>query len=133
MTNHPTTPSSELVVEAATEAIRQSGALDWVHSQPRGTAWCIAENAVIAGYAAGFCAGADQELDACCADILQILAGIFEDKVEDWNHFVQLLRDGRRPPPQERALDALLEERANFDNVANFELIKSVLERLLDD
>jgi hypothetical protein len=77
--------------------------------------------------------GSDQELEACCADILQILAGIFEDKVEDWNHFVQLLRDGRRPPPQERALDALLEERANFGNVANFELIKSVLERLLDD
>ena len=76
---------------------------------------------------------ADQELEACCADILQILAGIFEDKVEDWNHFVQLLRDGRRPPPQERALDALLEERANFASIANFELIKSVLERLLDD
>lgn len=77
--------------------------------------------------------GADQELDACCADILQILAGIYEDKVEDWNRFVELLRDGRRPTVNEQALDALLEEQGNFGNIANFQLIKGVLEKLIDD
>ena len=56
-------------------------------------------------------AGADQELEACCKDIIEIIAGVFADQViDDWDQFVELLRDGRRPQPpslKEQAFDAL--------------------------
>ena len=55
--------------------------------------------------------GADQELEACCKDIIEIIAGVFADQViDDWDQFVELLRDGRRPQPpslKEQAFDAL--------------------------
>ena len=55
--------------------------------------------------------GADQELEACCKDIIEIIAGVFADRViDDWDQFVELLRDGRRPQPpslKEQAFDAL--------------------------
>ena len=55
--------------------------------------------------------GANQELDACCKDIFEIIAGVYADRViDDWDQFVELLRDGRRPQPpslKEQAFDAL--------------------------
>ena len=55
--------------------------------------------------------GADQELEACCKDIIEIIAGVFADRViDDWDQFVELLRDGRRPNPpslKEQALEQL--------------------------
>ena len=60
---------------------------------------------------AAYRAGADQELEACCKDIIEIIAGVFADRViDDWDQFVELLRDGRRPQPpslKEQAFDAL--------------------------
>ena len=60
---------------------------------------------------AAYRAGADAELEACCKDIIAIIAGVFADRViNDWDQFVELLRDGRRPQPpslKEQAIDAL--------------------------
>ncbi len=77
--------------------------------------------------------GADQELEACCADILEILAGIFADRViDDWEHFVELLREGRRPSLKEQALDALesLQRLTTDPNI--LEPLRRALEQLDD-
>ena len=98
MTDHPITPPPELVEKwvQATESSDCIGAFPTNFEKRICTA------------AARW--GADMELEACCADLLEIAAGIFEDRVEDWPEFVALLRDGRRPKPpslKEQALAAL--------------------------
>ena len=88
---HPITPPPELIEE-------------WWGDKPSGTS--IAR---LATQSAQW--GADQELEACCKDIIEIIAGVFADQViNDWDQFVELLRDGRRPQPpslKEQAFDAL--------------------------
>ena len=70
------------------------------------------------------CWGADQELEACCADV-QMGLGPNE---ADW------LRSVRRPKPlslKKVALEALDEEHADMC-IQNYKLIRSVLESLPD-
>jgi hypothetical protein len=114
---HPITPPPELVEQ-------------WYDA-------CILEGAItydehrFAAFAAQW--GADQELGACCADILEILAGIFADRViDDWEHFVELLREGRRPSLKEQALDALesLQRLTTDPNI--IEPLRRALEQLDD-
>ena len=85
---HPITPPPELVMQWIMEATEPS----YVPTQA--ARW-----------------GADQELEACCKDIIEIITGVFADRViDDWDQFVELLRDGRRPQPpslKEQAFDAL--------------------------
>jgi hypothetical protein len=81
---HPITPPPELIAKWIMEATEPS----YVPTQA--ARW-----------------GADQELDACCKDIFEIIAGIYAGRViEDWSEFISLLRDGRRPTEAMRALDA---------------------------
>ena len=86
-------------------------------------------------------AGADQELEACCKDIIEIIAGVFADRViDDWDQFVELLRDGRRPKPpslKEQALATLPEHPENMASYlslspGNVALIRRALEALDD-
>ena len=96
MTNqHPITPPPELVGQWRNQAPEGRG------SQTR-EMWIATQSARW---------GADQELEACCKDIIEIIAGVFADRViDDWDQFVELLRDGRRPQPpslKEQAFDAL--------------------------
>ena len=95
MTN-PITPPDELVDQWHVEAVK-GFRTNGVYAQD------------IATQAARW--GADQELEACCKDIIEIIAGVFADRViDDWDQFVELLRDGRRPQPpslKEQAFDAL--------------------------
>ena len=95
MTKHPITPPPELV-EQWFEASVLEGRITY-------------DEYNFANLAARW--GADQELEACCKDIIEIIAGVFADRViDDWDQFVELLRDGRRPQPpslKEQAFDAL--------------------------
>ena len=77
--------------------------------------------------------GADHELEACCIHILQILAGIYEDKVEDWKRFVELLKDERRPSLNKQAIDALeISLRNGYINAKDGETIRRALKSLPD-
>ena len=86
-------------------------------------------------------AGADQELEACCKDIIEIIAGVFADRViDDWDQFVELLRDGRRPQPpslKEQAYDALdtyiYGEPDPKDKERTYNTIRQALEALPND
>ena len=85
--------------------------------------------------------GADQELEACCKDIIEIIAGVFADRViDDWDQFVELLRDGRRPQPpslKEQAYDALdtyiYGEPDPKDKERTYNTIRQALEALPND
>jgi hypothetical protein len=115
---HPITPPPELVQQWAREIYDKTscGYERDEHIATRAAQW-----------------GADQELEACCADILEILAGIFADRViDDWEHFVELLREGRRPSLKEQALDALesLQRLTTDPNI--LEPLRRALEQLDD-
>ena len=94
MTDHPITPPPELVRQWAQVNGEKDLERFWAHIATQAARW-----------------GADQELEACCKDIIEIIAGVFADRViDDWDQFVELLRDGRRPQPpslKEQAFDAL--------------------------
>ena len=78
--------------------------------------------------------GADQELDACCNDILEIIAGIYADTViDDWKHFVELLRDGRRPSAATLALYAFDRLQAGNGTDEDWQLVRRHMERTCDD
>ena len=107
--NHPITPPPELVQQWL-------NAPRYAKSPKDGTfvvqkCHSLSESEVIALVENAARWGADQELDACCKDIIEIIAGVFADRViYDWDQFVELLRDGRRPQPlslKEQAFDAL--------------------------
>ena len=105
MTDHPITPPPELFSEWFANSLKK---LDrTVSRDDTGTTGLIAGEVAI--QAARW--GADQELEACCKDIIEIIAGVFADRViDDWDQFVELVRDGRRPQPpslKEQAFDAL--------------------------
>ena len=115
---HPIAPPPELVRAWNQEATG-------THFEPYGYSEFIAARAAQWG--------ADQELEACCADILEILAGIFADRViDDWEHFVELLREVRRPSLKEQALDALesLQRLTTDPNI--LEPLRRALEQLDD-
>ena len=80
--------------------------------------------------------GADQELEACCKDIIEIIAGVFADRViDDWDQFVELLRDGRRPQPpslKEQAFDALHGIHDQGPTPEQVAIIRRALEQLDD-
>ena len=80
--------------------------------------------------------GADQELEACCKDIIEIIAGVFADRViDDWDQFVELLRDGRRPQPpslKEQAFDALHGIHDQGPTPEQVAIIRRALEQLND-
>ena len=101
MAEHPITPPPELVHQWHKEACKDP--------YNGGTFFESKTLKHIATQAARW--GADQELEACCKDIIEIIAGVFADRViDDWDQFVELLRDGRRPQPPsltEQAFDAL--------------------------
>ena len=81
--------------------------------------------------------GADQELEACCKDIIEIIAGVFADRViDDWDQFVELLRDGRRPQPpslKEQAFDALHGIHDQGPTPEQVAIIRRALEALPND
>ena len=117
--NHPITPPPELVQQWA--------------SAFYGTTIAPGEAAIdTATQAAQW--GADQELEACCKDILEIIAGIFADRViYDWDQLVELLRDGRRPQPptlKEQAFDALKDLSNGIEWPDSWEIIRRALEQL---
>ena len=78
--------------------------------------------------------GANQELDACCEDIFEIIAGIYAGRViEDWSEFISLLRDGRRPTDAMRALDAFDRLQAGNGTDEDWRLVRQKLEKDCDD
>jgi hypothetical protein len=78
--------------------------------------------------------GADQELDACCKDIFEIIAGVYAGRViEDWSEFISLLRDGRRPTEAMRALDAFDKLQAGNGTDEDWRLVRQKLEKDCDD
>jgi len=81
--------------------------------------------------------GADQELEACCKDIIEIIAGVFADRViDDWDQFVEPLRDGRRPQPpslKEQAFDALHGIHDQGPTPEQVAIIRRALETLPND
>ena len=104
--NHPITPPPELVIEWWNQCTVTSDNLIRQFAT-QAARW-----------------GADQELEACCADLRMVLG---PDQA-DW------LRSVRRPKPpslKEQALEALDEEHADMQ-IQNYKLIRSVLESLPD-
>jgi len=74
--------------------------------------------------------GADAELEACCKDILELIAGIYADTViEDWQQFVELLRDGRRPSAATLALDAFDRLQSGEGTDEDWQLVRQQLEK----
>ena len=118
---HPITPSTELVQQWTDEA--------WKGWRGNGT-----YERDLAAQAARW--GADQELDACCKDIIEIIAGVFAGRIiDDWDQFVELLRDGRRPQPptlKEQAFDVLEELSNGIEWPDSWETIRRALESLPD-
>ena len=104
---HPITPPEELVRE-------------WLNTWDKAKVKHVTEYEFIATQAARW--GADQELEACCADLRMVLG----PNQADW------LRSVRRPKPpslKEQALNALDEERAEM-SIVNYKTIRAVLESL---
>ena len=111
--NHPITPSPELVAQIRSDALHRSdGQLDYelrlIH--------------------AGYCAGADQELEVCCKWLRNCLS-------EELHEAAQELRTARRPKPpslKEQALEQL--KRVDSDlrqhGIINTDFIRRALESL---
>ena len=120
---HPITPPPELVQQWCLHSNKHETADQfWRHIATQAAQW-----------------GSDQELEACCKDIIEIIAGVFADRViDDWGQFVELLRDGRRPQPpslKEQAFDALGRFAANAHTQASqmnedFDTLRRALEAL---
>lgn len=68
--------------------------------------------------------GADQELEACCADLRMVLG-------PDQAAWLGSVRRPKPPSLKEQALEALDEEHADM-RIQNYKLIRSVLESLPD-
>ena len=119
---HPIAPPPELVVEWADTIYQQTECDDQ-------------RDLYVATQAARW--GADQELEACCKDIIEIIAGVFADRViDDWDQFVELLRDGRRPQPpslKEQAFDALHGIHDQGPTPEQVAIIRRALEQLPND
>jgi hypothetical protein len=114
---HPMTPPPELVQQ-------------WLEDAPEDGEFGISKH--IATQAARW--GANQELDACCEDIFEIIAGIYAGRViEDWSEFISLLRDGRRPTEATRALDAFDRLQAGNGTDEDWRLVRQKLEKDCDD
>ena len=114
---HPMTPPPELVQQ-------------WLEDAPEDGELGISKH--IATQAARW--GANQELDACCEDIFEIIAGIYAGRViEDWSEFISLLRDGRRPTDAMRALDAFDRLQAGNGTDEDWRLVRQKLEKDCDD
>jgi hypothetical protein len=114
---HPMTPPPELVMQ-------------WLEDAPEDGELGISKH--IATQAARW--GANQELDACCEDIFEIIAGIYAGRViEDWSEFISLLRDGRRPTDAMRALDAFDRLQAGNGTDEDWRLVRQKLEKDCDD
>jgi hypothetical protein len=114
---HPMTPPPELVQQ-------------WLEDAPEDGEFGISKH--IATQAARW--GANQELDACCEDIFEIIAGIYAGRViEDWSEFISLLRDGRRPTDAMRALDAFDRLQAGNGTDEDWRLVRQKLEKDCDD
>ena len=74
--------------------------------------------------------GANQELDACCKDIFEIIAGVYAGRViEDWSELISLLRDGRRPTDAMQALDAFDRLQAGNGTDEDWRLVRQKLEK----
>ena len=116
---HPITPPSELVDK-------------WRNDWDRAKVKHLSTYAFIATQAASW--GANQELDACCKDIFEIIAGVYAGRViEDWSEFISLLRDGRRPTEAMRALDAFGRLQAGNGTDEDWRLVRQKLEKDCDD
>ena len=114
---HPITSPPELVMQ-------------WLEDAPEDGELGISKH--IATQAARW--GANQELDACCEDIFEIIAGIYAGRViEDWSEFISLLRDGRRPTDAMRALDAFDRLQAGNGTDEDWRLVRQKLEKDCDD
>jgi len=97
--------------------------------------------------AAAFCAGADQELEACIAELhTNVLTGAFYvggDDTPSWHHFalkvIDKLRAARRPRPlslREQALSDLSEIGSHYigpGTAQRIDTIRRALEALPDD
>ena len=98
--------------------------------------WYYEVNLVTQAAEWGYQQGADTELEACCKDIIEIIAGVFADRViDDWDQFVELLRDGRRPQPlslKEQAFDALHGIHDQVPTPEQVAIIRRALESLPD-
>ena len=78
--------------------------------------------------------GADRELDACCKNIFEIIAGFYAGRViEDWLEFVSLLSDGRRPTAAMQILDAFDRLQAGNGTYKDWRLVRQKLEKNCDD
>jgi hypothetical protein len=108
-TQHPITPPPELVT-----SLRDSAPYGlWETNAPR-ERWLIN---------CAYAAGADQELEACCAEVLW---------KEGWA-LAAKLRDRRRPQPpslKEQALAALEQVEADFNTGSFGDTIRRALEAL---
>ena len=116
---HPITPPPELVDK-------------WRNDWDRAKVKHLSTYAFIATQAARW--GADQELDACCKDIFELIAGVYAGRViEDWSEFISLLRDGRRPTEAMRVLDAFDRLQAGNGTDKDWRLVRQKLEKDCDD
>ena len=114
---HPITPPPELVKQ-------------WLEDAPEDGEFGISKH--IATQAANW--GANQELDACCKDIFEIIAGVYAGRViKDWSEFISLLRDGRRPTEAMRALGAFDRLQAGNGTDEDWRLVRQKLEKDCDD